>query len=809
MIATEFSRLLFAGLIAALVVCVAYLLRRFIAHGKRAEEKFRALIEAAPDAMVITAKRGAITLVNAQAEQLFGYSRDEMIGKQVEMLIPERFRREHGGRREHFFINPHARAMHSGLDLYARRKDGSEIPVEISLSPLPTDEGPVVTASIRDITDRKRTEILVRDARNFAESVIDAVRQPLLVLDRDFRVKSANSSFYRVFKTTPQETENRVLYQLAYGAWDEPRLRTLLEQVFSHDIPLLDFDVDRDIPAVGRKIMRLNARRLRREGNDSGMVLLSIEDITTQARYQEELRHKTEELAGQNRLVHEANRLKSEFLANMSHELRTPLNAIIGFAQLMHDGKVGPVSINHKDYLGDILASGRHLLHLINDILDLAKVEAGRLEFRPESVSLSRIVSEVKQILQALTTQKHLKVEIEISPAVENVFIDPAKLKQVLYNYLSNATKFTPDGGRLVIRARPEGSERFRLEVEDNGMGIKTDQIQKLFVEFQQLDGSMAKRYQGTGLGLALTKKLIEAQGGEVGVQSIHGRGSLFYAVLPRMAAPQSLTGEDHQSVLLPSAAAPRVLIVDDNEKDLQWLAKVLLDAGYLPDTARSGIEAVSKAQTIAYRAILLDLILPDMVGWDVLHSIRAQGPNQQASVIVVSVVPENDMARAFPVADYLTKPISPDTLINAIRKAFMRNGAPPTPGKILVVDDDSATLKVAGAALQASGYQAICHASGRGGLEAARQEEFAAVVLDLLMPEMDGFEFLHRLRQLVSYQQLPVIVWTNKDITAEDRLRLKSSAQSVSLKGQHGIDAIVNDLKRYVPITERGAYEM
>ena len=807
------SKLLVAYLIAAGVTgCVGYLLWRFVSQRRHAEARFRSLIDSAPDAMVMAEKSGIITFVNTQAERLFGYKREEMVGQRVEMLLPERYGQIHVVHREHYFNDPHVRPMGGGLDLYARRKDGSEFPVEISLSPLETDEGMVVTTSIRDITERKQAEILIRDGRIFAESVVDTVRHPLLVLDRDLRVKSANRSFYRAFKTTPQETENKIFYELAYGVWNEPRLRTLLEQIFSHDTPLVDFNVDRDIPGVGRRIVRLNARRLRRNGTDSAMVLLAIEDITTQARYEEELHRKTEELAAQNRLVHEANRLKSEFLANMSHELRTPLNAIIGFAQLMHDGRVGPVSTDHKEYLGDILASGRHLLHLINDILDLAKIEAGRLEIKPEAVSLSRIVFEVKQILHALTTQKQLDVETEISPAVENVFIDPAKLKQVLYNYLANATKFTPERGRIVIRALPEGSDRFRLEVEDNGVGMKADQIHKLFVEFQQLDGGTSKRYPGTGLGLALTKKLVEAQGGEVGVQSIHGRGSLFYAVLPRITLFHT-AAEGNGQVTTPSIKdRPTVLVIEDNEKDLQWLARILLQAGYVPETARSGREALAKAQTTPYHAILLDLILPDMVGWDVLHSIRTLGPNQETPVIVVTVVPESEVAKAFPVEDYLTKPISPDTLMNAIEQARVRGGARDSNRKILVVDDDSTTLKVASAALKASGYQVSCHSNSRHGLEAAVNDEFAAVVLDLLMPGMDGFDFLDRLRELPTYQRVPVIVWTNKDITAADRLRLESSAQSVALKGRHGIEAILNELKRHVPMdseteTTRGGY--
>jgi len=251
-----------------------------------------------------------------------------------------------------------------------------------------------------------------------------------------------------------------------------------------------------------------------------------------------------EKLKEQNQLVERTSRMKSEFLANMSHELRTPLNGIIGFAELMHDGKVGAVAANHKEYLGDILSSAKHLLGLINDVLDLSKVETGKMEFRPEPVKLSKLVGEVRDIARAIAVRKQIAITLEIDAAAENLVIDPTKLKQVLYNFLSNALKFTADNGRVVVRAKIEDHDHFRIEVEDNGIGIQPEDMGRLFVEFQQLDTGSTKKFSGTGLGLALIKRIVEAQAGRVGVQSVYGEGSRFFAVLPRVCQELSEIGE-------------------------------------------------------------------------------------------------------------------------------------------------------------------------------------------------------------------------------------------------------------------------
>ena len=268
-----------------------------------------------------------------------------------------------------------------------------------------------------------------------------------------------------------------------------------------------------------------------------GLIFAAACDISDLKSLEERLRLQNLGLEEQNRYARIASRMKSEFLANMSHELRTPLNGVIGFSELMHDGRLGAVTPRQQEFLQRTLNSARHLLRLINDVLDLSKIEAGRIDFQPEPLSVPLLVREVIEVLSRMASDKSIRVETDLADPGP-VTADAARLKQVLYNYLSNALKFTGEGGRVIVRLRPEGDGEFRLEVSDTGIGIRPEDLDRLFVEFQQLDAGTAKRYEGTGLGLALTKRIVEAQGGRVAAQSVPGQGSTFSAVLPRVAPP-------------------------------------------------------------------------------------------------------------------------------------------------------------------------------------------------------------------------------------------------------------------------------
>ncbi|HEY6037934.1 MAG TPA: response regulator [Kofleriaceae bacterium] len=414
---------------------------------------------------------------------------------------------------------------------------------------------------------------------------------------------------------------------------------------------------------------------VRLAGDHPRLVRLTVIDLH-ERRKLEEIRQRTIELELQNRRIQEANRLKSEFLANMSHELRTPLNAIIGFSELLHDGQVPPSSPEHHEFLGDILTSGKHLLQLINDVLDLAKVEAGKLDFRAEKVELAKLVNEVVSITRTTAAQKRINVEATVASELVEIVIDPGRFKQVAYNFLSNALKFTPEQGRVMVRCVADSPETFRLEVEDTGVGIAPSDLGRLFVEFQQLEQGTAKRHQGTGLGLALSRRLVEAQGGSVGVRSTPNVGSTFHAILPRQCAiapsvPRTLTPRTR-------TGSRTILIVEDDDRDRELIASTLAGVGYGFEIARTGKDALARCQERPFDAVTLDLLLPDMSGLDVLDTLRVGGWLRDTPVIVVTIVP--DVKTAMAVSEILRKPLDGGALLSALERAGVRPGSAQVP---------------------------------------------------------------------------------------------------------------------------------
>ncbi len=772
--------------------------------GRVPEVPLAKIVEFAPDAILLVDPDGTINYANPATEQLFGYAPPELIGRPLEILVPERFRDAHARHRAEYSSRPEPRFIGTGIDLSGRHKSGSEFPIDVMLLAVKDGDRTFIAAQVRDMTRQKQLErelkvrnAELRDTTTLLNNILDSsIEYSIIGKNLDGSIVTWNEGARRLYGYTKEEMirkRSTILHtpeDIASGA-----VQRLFDNVLATGKAEGRFErVRKD----GSRFPASVSVTLRRDDNSVPVGYLVIsKDVTAQKNLEEQITRKNEEIMEQYRRSQETNRLKSEFLANMSHELRTPMNAIIGFAEIMHDGRVGPLSNDHKEYIGDILTSARHLLQLINDVLDLAKVEAGRMEFRPEPVKLEKVIGEVRDVVRTLIARKHLKMEIGIDPQLTDIIIDPAKLKQILYNYLSNAIKFTDDGGRIVIRAVTENSAFFRVEVEDSGIGIKAEDLSKLFVEFQQLDASFTKRHQGTGLGLALIRRIVEAQSGRVGVDSEPGRGSRFYAVLPRQPVNSNTPPAPRP---LREQAAPdtgiRVLVVDDDARDSAWVIRILSDAGYQVDAAETGAQALALCRERVYSAITLDLLLPDTTGWELLRMIRTNGPNRATPIVVLSVVADRAAGSAFAIRDYLVKPANDDEILGALRRAGV---VVPPVRKIVVLDKDPLTLKAIAATLSEDHYEMFCTSDSSEALRIVEQVRPDALIVDLLAVGAtgdEGFKFLAQLRDAPGGGNLPVFVCTDLQLHRDDTARLLEVARMVTRKGVDAGQSLLAELR-------------
>jgi two-component system CheB/CheR fusion protein len=353
----------------------------------------------------------------------------------------------------------------------------------------------------------------------YSESIIDTIREPLIALDQDLRVVTVSRSFYEFFKVKPEETLGQLIYDLGNKQWDIPKLRELLETILPQKTTFDDYEVEHDFATIGRRIMLLNARQIQRVLGKERIILLAIEDITERREIENGLKKAHEELKELAAELKRTSRAKSEFLANMSHELRTPLNSINGFSEVLYDETFGPLNDKQRQYVNNVLTSGKHLLSLINQILDMAKVESGKMKLALSSLSMKSLLNELSMLVADMVSKKKIEMLLEIAEDLPNIDADELKVKEIIYNLLSNAVKFTPDGGRIGMRAKKADSE-IEVVVWDTGIGIAPENMSKIFEGFFRVDTPYSRVTEGTGLGLPLSKKLVELHGGKFFVES-------------------------------------------------------------------------------------------------------------------------------------------------------------------------------------------------------------------------------------------------------------------------------------------------
>ena len=391
----------------------------------------------------------------------------------------------------------------------------------------------IILLAIEDITERREIEsglektrqelavikIAADEVSEYAESIINTVREPLISLNQDLRVVTASRSFYEIFKVSPEETMGQLIYDLGNKQWNIPKLRELLEDILPKNVSFDNYEVEHDFADIGRRIMLLNARQIQRASGKERIILLAIEDITERREIEKGLEKAHEELLGLAAELKRASRVKSEFLANMSHELRTPLNSINGFSEVLYDETFGPLNEKQKKYVNNVLTSGKHLLLLINQILDMAKVESGKMKLTLSILPMKSLLNEISLLVADMAGKKKLQILLDIADDLPDIEADELKIKEVMYNLLSNAVKFTSESGKIGMRAKKVDSQ-IEIVVWDTGIGIALENMEKIFEGFFRVDTPYSRATEGTGLGLPLSRKLVELHGGKLFVES-------------------------------------------------------------------------------------------------------------------------------------------------------------------------------------------------------------------------------------------------------------------------------------------------
>jgi signal transduction histidine kinase/DNA-binding response OmpR family regulator len=512
-------------------------------------------------------------------------------------------------------------------------------------------------------------------------------------------------------------------------------------------------------------------------------------------------RHLIVQLEESNARLKEANTHKSIFLANMSHELRTPLNAIIGFSELMTDAADGQYDeASRRRFLEQILTSGRHLLGLINDILDLSKVEAGQMELRLQAVAVGEVVDQVARTIEPLVNKKSITIKAEVEAAGE-VTADVGKLKQMLLNLVSNAIKFTPEGGTVTISGK-RTRNTVEISVADTGIGISESDQRYIFKEFHQVDQGPGRRHEGTGLGLALTKRFALLHGGDVRVYSRVNQGSVFTLILPLQpqtieripAAPVPMTAQPngHKS-------APLVLVVEDDPAASELLTRQLTSAGYRTHVVRTGSDALIKARELKPAAITLDVILPELDGWEVLSKLKSDEATSAIPIIVVSVVDNPELGIALGAMDYFVKPVDGKELVQRLNRFEFKRTLGQEEVRVLVVDDEPSTLEWLRHTLEPAGFKVLTASGGREAIKLARSRKPDLVLLDLMMPEVSGFDVVEALRSQEATRKTPIMILTAMNLTEADKQHLNGRVSDILSRGSVGAADIVQLLKRVV----------
>jgi PAS domain S-box-containing protein len=659
-----------------------------------------------------------------------------------------------------------------------------------------TDDGGRV-ATYADITDVKQAEQAIQESEQRLRVIAEAAPMAVLIVTFDDGIiRYANQRFREMFEVKGSSAlglQAKTLYadpqhrERIIGALTERGHVEGMEMLFKR--------------AGGEEFWALmSSQRVQFEGRPA--MITGLADISDRKRMEGEL-HKAIWVSEQ------ATRAKSDFLASMSHELRTPLNAIIGYSEILFEDAQSAERESEMADLRKIQDAGKHLLGLIDNILDLSKIEAGKMTLYLETFELRPMIDSVAATVTPLAKKASNALVVNCADEVGSIHSDLTKVRQILFNLLSNACKFTRNG-TITLTARRDTNEAvdwIEFQVRDTGIGMTPDQQAKVFEAFTQADASTTRTYGGTGLGLAITKSFSRLMGGDVALTSEAGKGTIFTIRLPavtRAASDTAVSGTERSEApqVTEPEHAPIVLVVDDDPDARELLRRHLQRGGYAVRVAANGEEAMQLARTLQPDVVTLDVMMPRMDGWAVLSAMKEDAELAEIPVIMATIVDNQSIGFSLGAADYLIKPIDRDRLVRAVEKCCP-SGAP---RHVLIVEDDAPTSELMRRALRQIDCTVTQAENGRIGLERLNEALPDAILLDLMMPEMDGFEFIARVRAESRWQRIPVIVVTAKTLTAEDLARLNGQVQHLVQKGEHSGKTVLAALDELVPRHARRA---
>jgi PAS domain S-box-containing protein len=778
--------------------------------------RLRMLVDHSRDMLFLHDLRGRVLEINRYVHERLGYTREQFLGLSVGDFTPDVAKVPLARRGENWARMPLDSSV--TVETHVTNKDGDVVPVEILVAPFEEQGQRLFVAVGRDISERKAAEAARRRDELRFQAVFEGAPTGLVLIDNSDSIIAANPAIERMLEAPSGSLIGKTLADitvesdLQVGVRDLVELRSGLRE---HVIAETRYRGPEGKVVWGQ----LSAFRYRDPETDEHRIVAFIEDISERKRIEDQRREMFErldelvaqrtaaleleiaerkrterELSRATRAAEAANLAKSQFLASMSHELRTPLNAVIGYSEMLIEEAEDTGGQALVPDLERIRNAGKHLLHIINDILDLSKIEAGKIELYIENVDLRALISEIAATIQPLADTNNNQLVLTLDLGATQLTTDVTRVRQVLFNLLSNACKFT-ERGRVELHARDvideEGRAWVCCDIRDTGLGIKPEQLIKLFAPFTQADASTSRRFGGTGLGLSISDRFAKMLGGRIEVTSEYGVGSTFSLWLPTSHTQPPAPSVAERIAAATGGTTGTVLVVDDESEQRNLLVGLLEGEGYTVMTAPNGAVALELAAAHKPDVITLDVLMPGMDGWATLARLKQQPALCDIPVVIVSMKPDNDMGYALGAADVLSKPIERDRLLGILER-FGVGG----PKHVLVVDDDDEARELVRRAVVKGGWQVQEARNGVEALAAMRARKPRLVVLDLMMPEMDGFEVLEHLRADPKLRSLPVIIVTAKELGEDERRTLSQRVGSIMQKASYSRTDLIEHLR-------------